>query len=95
LNLFSFKPNAFDANDETIGVVLAAHAAAAILASRQGEQLESALSTRDRIGQAKGIIMERFGVDDLKAFEMLRTLSQDSNTRLIDIAQRVIDTRGE
>jgi GAF domain-containing protein len=95
LNLFSFKINAFDAEDETTGVVLAAHAAAAILASRHGEQLQSALSTRDRIGQAKGIIMERFGVDDLKAFEMLRRLSQDSNTRLIDVAQRVIDTRGE
>jgi GAF domain-containing protein len=95
LNLFAFKPNAFGAEDETTGVVLAAHAAAAILASRQGEQLESALSTRDRIGQAKGIIMERYGVDDVQAFEMLRRLSQDGNTRLIDIAQRVIDTRGE
>ena len=95
LNLFSFKVNAFDAEDETTGVVLAAHAAAAILASRQGEQLQSALSTRDRIGQAKGIIMERFGVDDVRAFEMLRRLSQDGNTRLIDIAQRVIDTRGD
>ena len=95
LNLFAFKPRAFNADDETTGVVLAAHAAAAILASRQGEQLESALSTRDRIGQAKGIIMERFGVDDIQAFEMLRRLSQDSNTRLIDVAKRVIDTRGE
>jgi GAF domain-containing protein len=95
LNLFSFKPNAFDAEDETTGVVLAAHGAAAILASRHGEQLQSALSTRDRIGQAKGIIMERFGVNDVQAFEMLRKLSQDSNTRLIDVAQRVIDTRGE
>jgi GAF domain-containing protein len=95
LNLFSFKPKAFEAADETTGVVLAAHAAAAILASRHGEQLQSALSTRDRIGQAKGIIMERFGVDDVKAFEMLRRLSQDSNTKLIDVAQRVIDTRGE
>ena len=95
LNLFSFKPNAFDAEDETTGVVLAAHAAAAILASRHGEQLQSALSTRDRIGQAKGIIMERFGVDDVRAFEMLRKLSQDSNTKLIEVAQRVIDTRAD
>jgi GAF domain-containing protein len=94
LNLFAFKPNAFDAEAESIGAVLAAHAAAAILASRQGQQLESALSTRDRIGQAKGIIMERYGVDDVRAFDMLRRLSQDSNTKLIDIAQRVIDTRG-
>jgi AmiR/NasT family two-component response regulator len=94
LNLFSFKPKAFDAEDETTGWYMAARAAAAILTSRQGGQLESALSTRDRIGQAKGIIMERFGVDDVQAFEMLRRLSQDSNTRLIEVAKRVIDTRG-
>jgi GAF domain-containing protein len=93
LNLFSFAPNAFNAEDETVGVILAAHAAAAILASRHGEQLESALSTRDRIGQAKGIIMERYGVDEVRAFEMLKQLSQDSNTRLTEIAQRVIETR--
>ncbi|OBK74917.1 GAF and ANTAR domain-containing protein [Mycobacterium sp. 1274761.0] len=94
LNLFAFKPHAFDGEDETIGTVLAAHAAAAIMASREGEELQSALTTRDRIGQAKGIIMERYGVDDVRAFEMLRQLSQDSNTRLVDIAERVIDTRG-
>jgi len=74
--------------------VLAAHAAAAILASRHGEQLQSALSTRDRIGQAKGIIMERFNIDDVQAFEMLRKLSQDGNERLVQIAERVINTRG-
>jgi GAF domain-containing protein len=94
LNLFAFKPNAFDGESETFGTVLAAHAAAAILASREGEELQSALSTRDRIGQAKGIIMERYNVDDIQAFDMLRKLSQDSNIRLVDIAQRVIETRG-
>ncbi|SEH64784.1 GAF domain-containing protein [Mycolicibacterium rutilum] len=93
LNMFGSQPNAFDAEDETIGAVLAAHAAAAILASREGEQLKSAMSTRDRIGQAKGIIMERYGVDEVRAFEMLKQLSQDSNTKLADVAQRVIDTR--
>ncbi|MGE0214682.1 GAF and ANTAR domain-containing protein [Mycolicibacterium sp.] len=94
LNLFATVPNAFDENAETVGAVLAAHAAAAILASRHNEQLESALASRDRIGQAKGIIMERYGLDDVAAFDMLRRLSQDSNTRLVDIAARVIDTRG-
>jgi GAF domain-containing protein len=95
LNLFAFKPNAFDGESETFGTILASHAAAAILASREGEELQSALSTRDRIGQAKGIIMERYNVDDMRAFDMLRKLSQDSNTRLVDIAGRVIDTRGD
>ena len=51
------------------------------------------LLTSDQIGQAKGMIMERFNIDDLRAFDMLRRLSQDSNTPLVDIAQRVIDTR--
>ncbi|MCP9271657.1 ANTAR domain-containing protein [Mycolicibacterium sp. CAU 1645] len=95
LNLFGFQPNLWDSEAETIGMVLAAHAAAAILASREGEQLQSALSTRDRIGQAKGIIMERFKIDDVRAFGMLRQLSQDTNTKLIEVAQRVIDTRGD
>jgi GAF domain-containing protein len=93
LNLFSFRPNSWDVDAETTGMVLAAHAASAILASRQHEQLNSALSTRDRIGQAKGIIMERYNVGDVQAFEMLRQLSQESNTRLVDVAQKVIDTR--
>lgn len=93
LNLFSFEPNSWTSEDETIGTVLAAHAAAAIMASRQGQQLESALSSRDRIGQAKGMIMERYNVDDVQAFEMLRRLSQEANVKLVDIAQQVIDTR--
>jgi GAF domain-containing protein len=94
LNLFGFRPNVWDSDAETTGSVLAAHAAAAVLAHRQEEQLKSALSTRDRIGQAKGIIMERYKVDDVQAFEMMRRLSQDSNKKLTEIAQQVIDTRG-
>lgn len=95
LNLFSFKANVWDTEAETIGSVFAAHAAAAILAGRHGEQMLSALSSRDRIGQAKGIIMERYSVDDVRAFELLRRLSQESQGKLVDVAQRVIDTRGD
>jgi GAF domain-containing protein len=95
LNLFGYEPRPWNSEAETIGMVLAAHAASAILASRESEQLQSALSTRDRIGQAKGIIMERFKIDDVRAFEMLRKLSQDTNTKLLDVAHRVIDTPAE
>ncbi len=94
LNLFGFEPTEWDSARETTGLVLAAHAAAAVMSNRQGEQLQSALSTRDRIGQAKGIIMERYGVDDMRAFDMLRRLSQEGNTPLVEIAARVIETRG-
>jgi GAF domain-containing protein len=93
LNLFGFEPVTWDTEDETVGGVLAAQAASAILANQQERQLKTALHTRDRIGQAKGMIMQRFGVDDVRAFDMLRTLSQEQNIKLTDIAQRVIDTR--
>ncbi|BBX37060.1 response regulator [Mycolicibacterium mageritense DSM 44476 = CIP 104973] len=92
LNLFAFRPNAFSPDDEAIGSVLAAHAAVAILASRHDENLQSAIASRDVIGQAKGILMERFHVDAVQAFELLRELSQTSNVRLADIARRVVDS---
>jgi hypothetical protein len=95
LNLFSRQANVWDADAETTGAVLAAHAATAILAQRQGEQMQAALLTRDRIGQAKGIIMRSYGVDDVRAFEMLRRISQESQTKLAEIAQRVIETRSD
>ncbi|MCV7015302.1 GAF and ANTAR domain-containing protein [Mycolicibacterium madagascariense] len=93
LNLFGFATRDWTADDESTGTVLAAHAAAAIIATQQEQQLKAALLSRDRIGQAKGVIMERFGVDDVRAFEMLRQLSQEANTKLIDVAERVISTR--
>ncbi|BCO34569.1 hypothetical protein BMW24_013905 [Mycobacterium heckeshornense] len=95
LNVFGLRPHAFDAEAEAIGSVLGAHAAAAILASRHDQQLRSALNSRDVIGQAKGILMERFDVDAVRAFDMLRELSQTMNIRLAEIAQRVVDTRGD
>jgi GAF domain-containing protein len=95
LNLFGFQADVWDTDAETTGAVLAAHAAAAILAKSQDEQMQVALSTRDRIGQAKGIIMERYGVDDVRAFDMMRRLSQESQMKLAEVAQRVIETRGD
>jgi GAF domain-containing protein len=93
LNVFSRKPHSFDTDAEVIGSILAAHAAAAILASRETEQLNTALLSRDLIGQAKGILMERFHLDAIGAFDMLRKLSQQMNVRLAKVAQRVVDTR--
>jgi GAF domain-containing protein len=95
LDLFGLKADVWDTDAETTGAVLAAHAAAAILARHRDEQMQVALSTRDRIGQAKGIIMERYGVDDVRAFDMLRRLSQEIQIKLADVAHRVIETRGD
>ena len=93
LNVFGREANVWDEDAESIGTALAAQAAAAISASVWGAQMNSSLVRRERIGLAKGIIMERHGVDDVRAFEMLRRLSMESNVQLADMAQRVIDTR--
>ena len=62
LSLFGTEPGAFDCESGTIGAVLGSHGAAALQASCAREQLESALASRDVIGQGKGILMGRFTV---------------------------------
>jgi ANTAR domain-containing protein/PAS domain-containing protein len=56
----------------------------------ENEQLRRALETRDTIGQAKGILMERFNTDAMRAFEILVKLSQESNTRVADLAHKLV-----
>ena len=58
----------------------------ALLAAEKERQFDSALAGRDLIGQAKGIIMERFAVDAVRAFELRAKMSQDTNTPLRVIA---------
>lgn len=54
------------------GQVLAAHAAAAVANSLTEHQLHAALATRAVIGQATGILIERFGISPDAAFGVLR-----------------------
>jgi AmiR/NasT family two-component response regulator len=74
---------------QALGAMLATHAAIALITDDRQHQFESALASRDVIGQAKGMIMERFSVDATRAFEMLRKISQASNTPVNDIARRL------
>lgn len=57
----------------------------------QVSQLESALERRGAIERAKGILMERHGVDEREAFELLRSHSRKSNRRVVDLAHAVSD----
>lgn len=90
LNLFSETVDGFDGNTEDIATTLAAHAAIALSGARRGQQFRSAVATRDIIGQAKGMLMERYRVDADRAFDILRQLSQESNTPLADLAAQVV-----
>jgi AmiR/NasT family two-component response regulator len=51
--------------------------------------LKVALGTRTIIGKALGVIMEREGVNETEAFEMLKRMSQHTNVKLRDVAVRV------
>jgi GAF domain-containing protein len=90
LNVYSERPNAFGEESRAIGLIFAAHSSVAWNSARRDEQFKRALASRDTIGQAKGMIMERYGVDAVQAFALLRKLSQDSNTPLVHIAAELV-----
>ncbi|MDO5499101.1 MAG: GAF and ANTAR domain-containing protein [Propionibacteriaceae bacterium] len=89
LNVYSSAPGAFDLEAESVGLLLASHAALAMVATDTEQGLRMALNTRDLIGQAKGILMERHRVDSTKAFDMLVRSSQRRNRKLRDLAAQV------
>lgn len=90
LNVYAEEPNSFGPESRTIGLIFAAHSSVAWNSARRDEQFKQALSSRDTIGQAKGMIMERYSVDAVQAFALLRKLSQDSNVPLIQIASELL-----
>ena len=93
LNVYAEEPNAFGQVSRDMGLIFAAHSSVAWNAARRDEQFKRALASRDTIGQAKGMIMERYGVDAVQAFEVLRKLSQDSNMPLVQVATELVANR--
>lgn len=92
LNLYSREPNAFGQRTEHIGWLLAAHAAVAFASARNDSQLREAISTRQDIGEALGIIMERHKLTEQQAFDLLREESQKRNVKLRSLARKVTAT---
>jgi GAF domain-containing protein len=92
LSFYAEHPHAFTEESVEIGTVFATHIALAWSMMRRQDQMRSALASRDIIGQAKGVIMERFDIDALEAFHLLTRISQQSNIKLIEIARALIDS---
>lgn len=89
LNLYGDEVNAFDEESEQIALLVAAHAAIAFSDAKEIAQLTQALDTRDLIGQAKGILMERFKITSQQAFLVLTKASSESNIKLRDVAEHL------
>ncbi len=99
LNLYAQLPRAFGATDRAKGLILATVAGGAF-GSAQARELDAvrieglhrALGSREIIGQAQGILMERERITADQAFDMLRRASQRLNVKLRDVAQTLVDT---
>lgn len=93
LNLYSAAPDGFSAEDVELARVLAAQSAVVLVTLSNEEKLHVALETRTLIGQAQGMLMERYGIDAPQAFSVLRRFSQDSNVKLRDVAAGLVESR--
>lgn len=89
LNLYSGEVGAFEEYDG-LAALFQSQAAVAIAYAHEITNLQDALSTRTTIGQAMGIVMERFKLNDERAFAFLTRLSQNRNIKLRLIAEEMV-----
>jgi GAF domain-containing protein len=92
MNMYSGAPGAFDDESVDIGLLFASHAAVALAGAEHEEHLREAVATRDLIGQAKGILMERYKLTAVQAFELLVGASNTTNRRLREVADELATT---
>lgn len=89
LDMYSSRPGAFTSRSEQVGLLLASHAAVALSSARHDANLDIALATRQAIGQATGIVMERGKLSERDAFAKIVELSQARNIKVRDLADSI------
>ena len=93
LNLYSTSLRDFDEDDVALAHIFGQHASVAFATARREEGLRQAIDARHLIGQAQGILMERFDLSADQAFSVLRRYSQERNVKLRTVASDIISTR--
>jgi GAF domain-containing protein len=91
LNVYGAQDHQFTHEDVEVGQLLAQQASVALKFVEQIDGLNVALDSRTLIGQAQGMLMERYGIDAEAAFAALRRVSQDENVRLVKVARSIVD----
>ena len=92
VSLYATDRAAFTLADEYVARLFASQAALALAEAHRAEQMRHALSSRDIIGQAKGILMERHRITADEAFGLLSKHSQRVNRKLADVARALTET---
>ncbi|NIK59061.1 GAF and ANTAR domain-containing protein [Kribbella shirazensis] len=90
VNMYATKPHQLTLETCQLGGLFANLAAVALGWSRQDETMNEALRTRNLIGQAIGIVMERYRLTSDRAFAFLVRTSQQGNLKLYDVAAGVV-----
>lgn len=90
LNLYSTESDTVDDDAIHIAELFASHAAIALGRSRHESQLNDAIASRKVIGQAIGILMERYEIDEDRAFQFLIRASQTGNIKLRAVAEELV-----
>ncbi|HEX5694760.1 MAG TPA: GAF and ANTAR domain-containing protein [Acidimicrobiia bacterium] len=97
VNMYSYSADGFTDADQELALILSAHAAIAAVVARERDERQhqersfhEALGSRDVIGQAKGMLMERHQITADEAFDILRRSSQNLNSKLRDVAARLV-----
>jgi hypothetical protein len=91
VNLYSTTCDEVSEDAMVLAALLAAHSAVALGHLRERSQLSEAVRSRKIIGQALGILMERYGMDEDRAFAFLVRTSNHGNIKLRAIAQELVD----
>ena len=92
LTLLSTRPDAFDQDAASLAAVFAAHATLALTSVQHVRNLEVKADSREIIGRAEGILMQRDHITAQAAYEILVHASQTSNTKLRDVCRRFAET---
>jgi len=93
LNLYSLHPREYSHADLEAAKVIGAHASVVLAYARTELDLWKAIDTRNLIGQAQGILMQKYGLTAGKAFGVLRRYSQQHNLKLAAVAEQLTTTR--
>jgi ANTAR domain/GAF domain len=99
LNLYARLPAAFGVTDRAQALLFATLAGLALDSAeeraseeKRADNLIEALRTRELIGQAQGILMERERISGDQAFDVLRRASQHMNIKLREVAEALVET---
>jgi GAF domain-containing protein len=92
LDLYSYQPRTYDPDDLLVARIVATRASTALAHAQHTQTLWRAIDARHHVGQAQGILAERFGLTADAAFAVLRRYLQENNRKLHAVARDLIDT---